>query len=185
MALQKNNIATAGLRGRVGNLVYRQQNGKTVVSRPPQMPNVFSKQQKEHQKRFQKAVQYAKAATIAPDTRKLYQAVAVAGNRTSFNVAVSDFFHAPQVVDFDLSGYAGHINNKIYIHISNEIAVKSVHLRIIHTDDTITEEGEALPGTGNQWIYTATQVNSDLSGSRIEVIVRDYPGNMAHEVLKA
>jgi hypothetical protein len=47
----------------------------------------------------------------------------------------------------------------------------------------LVEEGFAQSdATGYEWLYTATQVNENLSGDRIEVFASDTPGNISEKV---
>jgi hypothetical protein len=63
MAKSENNIVTHGLSGKIGDLlVFRQIGGKTIVSNAPRKSNSESESQKEHRRKFQRAVMYAKAA---------------------------------------------------------------------------------------------------------------------------
>jgi hypothetical protein len=73
MAKQKGNVVTHGLSGKIGDLlVFRQVDGKTVVSKIPERPKTVSDKQKEHRERFQRATFYAKSAVDAPETKELY-----------------------------------------------------------------------------------------------------------------
>jgi hypothetical protein len=57
--------------------------------------------------------------------------------------------------------------------------VNSVHVSILDSNGNLLEQGAAMKqGTGNDWIYLATSVNPLLPGSRINVQVKDLPGNM-------
>ena len=80
MAKQKNNVVTYGLSGKIGDLlVFRQVAGKTVVAKMPQQSGKVSDKQKEHRKRFQQAVIYAKTAMSSPETGEQYRAGAKKG----------------------------------------------------------------------------------------------------------
>jgi len=93
MAESKNNVITHGLSGKLGDLiVFRNRNGKTIVaSKPGPRTGELSEAQKEHQKHFQEATIYGKAALTNPATKAGYEAVASDGE-TAYNVAVADFF---------------------------------------------------------------------------------------------
>ncbi len=58
-----------GLRGQLGNFVYRlYPNGDTVISKAPDMSNVeWSAAQQAHRQRFKAAIAYAKAAMAQPE----------------------------------------------------------------------------------------------------------------------
>lgn len=181
MAKSTNNVLTYGLSGKVGDLlVFRQVDGKTIVSKVPEQPKTASEKQLAHRKRFQKAVIYAKAAVAAEETGELYKAAAKKG-KLPFNVAVADFLNAPDVQLIDLSGYAGNAGDKITMTITDDFAVQTVHVRISNADGSLVEEGAAVKSAGDVWIYTATQNNENLEGDKIVVTASDIPGNITQE----
>jgi hypothetical protein len=181
MAKSNNNVVTYGLSGKIGDLlVFRQVDGKTIVSKMPEKPKTVSEKQKAQRKRFQQAVIYAQAAIADPETKALYQVAAKKGKKP-VNVAVADFFNAPDIEQIDLSGYAGNVGDRIRIIASDDFAVKSVHVRITNADGSLVEEGNAVQSAGNLWTYTATQNNDHLEGDKIVVSASDLPGNVTHE----
>jgi hypothetical protein len=183
MAKQKNNVVTHGLSGKVGDLlVFRQVDGKTVVSKIPEQPKKLSEKQKANQTRFQQATIYAKMAIEAPGTRNLYaEAAKKKRGITAYNIAVADFFNAPDIHAVDLSEYTGAIGDRIRVTASDDFAVKSTHIQIIGADCSVIEEGEAENCATNLWVYTATQNNDRLEGNKIIVTVSDLPGNKTEE----
>jgi len=99
MAKQTNNVVTHGLSGKVGDLlVFSQRGGKTVVGKVPQKRKSDTEQQKEHRRKFQRAVLYAKSALADPELREAYGKSAKTG-QNGYNVAVADFFNAPDTVE--------------------------------------------------------------------------------------
>ena len=81
-------------RGRLGDLVFRvYPNGKTIVSKYPDMPNVtWSPAQEAHRRRFKRAIAYAKSAMADPDVRAVYEKRAAEKDDRPFQMAVSDYF---------------------------------------------------------------------------------------------
>jgi hypothetical protein len=183
MAKSKNNVLTYGLSGKIGDLlVFRQVDGKTIVSKIPEQPKTVSEKQKTQRQRFQQAVIYAKTAVAASETKELYAEEAKKKKgQTTYNIAVADFFNAPDIHTVDLSEYAGAAGNKIRITVSDDFAVKSVHVQINNADGSLVEEGEATYDAGNMWIYTAVQNNANLNGDKILITASDLPGNVARE----
>jgi hypothetical protein len=82
-------------------LVFRQRNGRTIVSKTPTMSRVTDAQ-KEHRRRFQHAVLYSSAAVADPELNTAYTAKAKKG-LVARNVAIADFFHAPDIETIELS----------------------------------------------------------------------------------
>ncbi|MDR2563797.1 MAG: hypothetical protein LBC98_07625 [Prevotellaceae bacterium] len=180
MAISRNNVITFGLSGKVGDiLVFRQKDGQTIVAKAPRQSGKLSEKQKEHRKRFQQAVIYAKAATESSETAELYKAVAAKRKQNPINVAVADFFNAPDIDHVDLSGYAGAAGELIIVGATDDFAVKSVHIKIVNADGTV-EEGAAVQN-GARWHYTTIAENNSIETSKIVVSVSDIPGNLTEQ----
>jgi hypothetical protein len=181
MAKQKGNVVTHGLSGKIGDLlVFRQVDGKTIVSKMPEQSKEVSEKQKAHRRRFQQAVIYAQAVTATDEGKAFYRTAKK--DRTPFNAAVADFLNAPDIEHIDLSGYTGVTGDQIRIMASDDFAVKSVHIQINSADGSLVEEGEAVSDiTGHFWTYTAMRDNNNLTGDRIVVTACDYPGNITQE----
>jgi hypothetical protein len=179
MAQSKNNVITHGLSGKVGDLlVFSQRDGKTIVSRAPQAPVSASDKQKTQRQLFQQATIYAKGAVSDAPVKEQYEATAKKKKGISaYNVAVADFFHAPNIETVDLSAYTGAAGDEIRILVTDDFAVQSVHVEIHNADGSPVEEGDARNTAGNLWIYTATQNNDSLDGDRIVISAFDRPGN--------
>jgi len=180
MAESKNNIITHGLSGKVGDLiVFSQRNGKTIVSKVPKdRTGDYTDNQKEHQRKFQKATLYAKSVIKDPDQNQMYSAAAdVSKGISTYNVAVADLLKAPDIESIDLSAYTGKKGDTIKIIVLDDFAVKSVTVKIENEDGTLLEEGSAVD-SGFEWLYTATQDNKDLAGDKITITATDNPDNM-------
>ena len=185
MAKQTNNVVTHGLSGKVGDLlVFRQRAGKTVVAKAPPKRKVTTEQQKEQQRKFQRAVLYAKSVIAdSAGMGAVYNKAAKKG-LTAYNVAVADFFHAPDIQNIDVSGYTGQPGDIIRIEITDDFAVKEVKVTITNADGSLVEKGFATPdAVGYLWIYTATATNDSLDGDKIEITASDLPGNVTQEAI--
>jgi hypothetical protein len=140
----------------------------------------MSEKQIETQKRFQQAVIYAKVANSTPEMNERYIAKAKKlKGMTAYNVAVADFYNAPNIDTVDLSAYTGAAGDEIRIIASDDFAVKSVNVHISNVDGTLVEEGEAVSTVENLWIYTAVVDNENPEGYKIVVTASDFPGNVA------
>lgn len=74
MAILKSNFLFGGISGRVGNVVFRQKNGKTVVcQRPARGKKKPSNKQLAHQQRFKEAAEFAKEELQDPERRAYYE----------------------------------------------------------------------------------------------------------------
>jgi hypothetical protein len=183
MAKSTNNVLTYGLSGKIGDLlVFRQKDGKTIVAKVPEQTKTASDKQKEQRKRFQQATIYAKNAVEAADTKGLYDEGAKKKKGiTAYNVAVADFFSAPDIHTVDLSAYTGKVGDEIRVTVSDDFAVQSVHVQINNADGSLVEDGYATHGAGDLWVYAATQPNESLDGDRIVISASDLPGNITTE----
>jgi hypothetical protein len=184
MAESSKNLATEGLRGQVGNFVFRRRkaDGKIFVSRHPGDQEVESSEaQKATRVKFQQATIYGRFAVSDPQIKAEYQAAAKPGQH-AYNVAVADFFHAPDIEEVDLSSYSGQVGNEIRIKATDDFGVQQVSVRIENADATLVEEGQAiLSSDGLLWIYTATAANESMSGDKITVTATDRARNISRE----
>jgi len=183
MAESKNNVLTHGMTGLVGNMiVFRSPGGKTFVStKPKARTGEPSDNQKQHQGRFQEAILYGKTA-IADHQKKADYAKAITGGETAYNIAVADFFHAPNIKDVDVSKYTGKVGETITIRATDDFKVMEVSVAIYNADGTEVEHGLAvLSANGVDWVYTAIAENASLDGDRIVICASDLPGNVTEK----
>lgn len=92
MAIVNKNVVTQGLRGKVGNLIFRKRGKKTTayVMSPRKTP--LSKKQKEAQARFSEAVALARHALEDKTERKRFEKMAIKqGKESAYSMAVSYF----------------------------------------------------------------------------------------------
>ena len=180
MAKSKNNIITHGLSGKVGDiLVFRQRAGQTIVSKVPVQSGELTENQKAVNRKFQQAVIYAKASLADASLKAAYAAEAE-GAQTGYNIAIADFFHAPDISEVDFSAYAGQPGDKIKIRVSDNFMVKEVRVAIMNSDGTIADQGIAANDiNGLDWIFTATEANPSLEGDKIIITATDNPDNKA------
>ena len=183
MAESKNNVIIHGFSGKIGDLlVFSQRAGKTIASKAPgertQEPTAAQQVARD---RFQRAILYGKAAVTDPAVKEEYQEKATDG-KSAFNVAVADFFHAPDILEIDVSGYNGLADQMIRIKVVDDFKVKSVKLSILNEDGGLQEEGNAVKAAnGQDWYYTATTTNAGVVGDKIIITATDNPDNLTTE----
>jgi len=180
MAQSKNNIVTHGLSGKVGDiLVFSQRGGKTIVGKVPAHSQAVTDKQLAVQSKFQQAVIYAQASLGDNALKAEYAAQAKKG-LTAYNVAVADFFNAPDIQSVDLSNYNGGVGNTIAITVTDDFKVVAVRVKIYNADGSLVEEGEAVQqAMSTRWLYTATADNQGIGGDKMIVQAIDNPGNMS------
>jgi hypothetical protein len=180
MAKSRNNVITHGLSGKIGDLlIFRQVDGNTIVSTAVEQKASASEAQIQQRKRFQRAAIYAKGAIQDGQNVDLYAAAAKPRKLTVFNVALADFLNAPDIELVDVSKYTGTPGDEIRIIASDDFAVASVHVNITNIDGSLVEEGYAMKGLGNLWVYVTQETNENLEGDRILITAADLPGNVA------
>jgi hypothetical protein len=183
MAESKNNVITRGLSGKIGDMiVFSNRHGKTIVSnKPKERSGVQSEVQKAHKAKFQQAVIYAKAAIKDPATMQGYKDKAKDGVMP-YNVAVADFFHAPDFQSVELNAYTGKIGDTIKVRVSDGFKVKEVSVTILNADGTEVEKGNAVQiAETDDWIFTAKKANASLDGDKIVIRASDVPGNISEK----
>jgi hypothetical protein len=178
MAQSTNNLVTQGLSGKLGNmLVFSQRAGKTVVGKVPRKHAEPTAAQEAVQTKFQQAVVYARAATASTEGKASYGANAEEGV-SAYNVAIADFFNAPDIAEIDISQYTGAAGSKIRVTVTDDFSVEKLAVSINNADGSLVEEGNAVKeADGIHWSYTATQTNPSLDGDKISVTATDKPGN--------
>jgi hypothetical protein len=178
MSQIKDNYAMKGMSGKLADLlVYRQWFGRTIVAKPPRKVSTISAAQQAVRDKFKLATAYAAAAIVAPATSQIYKDLVTPGI-SAFNVALADYFNAPVIADIPISTYTGSAGDRISIPVTDDVMVRSVHVAITHANGSLVEQGLAIADLdGLHWVYTVTQANASLSGSRITVTAKDLPGN--------
>lgn len=178
MAESKNNVVTHGLSGKIDLLVFRQKGNKTFVSKAPRSSTTpSSAAQNQVKQTFQQAVIYGKAINADPAKKTSYQDQAKEG-QSAYNVAIADFFNAPDIEEIDVTTYTGNIGSTIVIKATDDFEVKTVHVKIENGDGSLVEQGNAVADAiGLNFTYTATVANASLAGDKITVTAFDNPGN--------
>ena len=91
MAVVENNPLLEGLRGRVGNLIFKKYGKKTVVTKVPDMSRVKPNElQKLYKSVFSEAVAYAQAAERDPEKRAAFETILKPGQDV-YHAALSHF----------------------------------------------------------------------------------------------
>lgn len=178
MAESKNNVVTHGLSGKIDLLVFRSRGKKTIVSRVPQKSSQPPTAAQEAVKqKFQQAVLYGKSVNANPAQKAAYEDQAKEG-QSAYNVAIADFFNAPDIEEINVADYTGAIGSKIIVKATDDFEVVKVHVKIENGNGSLVEEGDAVADAiGLNYTYTATIANASLAGDKITVTAFDNPNN--------
>src|SRR6185503_3841547 len=106
---------------------------------------------------FAEAAAYGRSVLGNPTLRPLYEAVARFVRKPVFAVAIGDYFTPPRVRIINVTGYHGHVGDKILILASDDVDVMSVSVALKEPTGAVIEQGAAIK-TGEDWYYTATTV---------------------------
>lgn len=178
MAKVRKNLIIQGLSGSLGEqLVIRHDKaGRTIVAVSPSFdPNrTFSEAQLQTQERFRQASAYAKDAR----EEDVYVEKAEGTPQTPYNVAMADWFHAPEILEIDVSGWNGAVGEVIRVKASDDVEVTQVSLVITDAQGVVIEQGGAVREGGLWWQYTTTQPASGTP--RVVASARDLPGNITN-----
>lgn len=160
------NVVTEGMRGKVGNLVFRlMPNGETWVSKNYDFSNrKFSKAQKKHQGRFQIASAYAKSAARK---HSIYAQLAKGTVKSPYNWALSDWFNPPVIHQIERA------KERIRVQATDNVMVTKVQVAIVNKGGKVLAKGEAKKGKGDWWEYVTPAEGSIL------VEAWDLAGNVA------
>lgn len=174
MAVVRTNAIVDNLSGTLGNQIYfrRLPDGRTLMcAKQDFSKRVFSKAQEDHQERFRRAAAYAKTAS---KTVPLYAELAARSTKTAYNLALSDWFHAPEVRDLSFC------DGILHIAAEDNLCVCRVTVRVLGVDGELLQE-EAARQTEVDWVL---EIGMDLeAGSRVEAAAYDLAGNTDRAVL--
>jgi hypothetical protein len=164
MAKVKLNALVESAQGRLGSdlVLKRTRSGATILAKKPEFPEnrKFSKAQRDHQRRFKRAVAYAKAAQTNP----IYVALAKKQKQPAYNVALADAMHPPRVIEIDARGYTGQADEVIRVQAEDDVQVTRVQVAIYDTRERVIEEGEAISDRiGRWWTYTTRTTGNGVS----------------------
>jgi hypothetical protein len=128
MAIVKRGSMLEGLRGRVGDLVFREVGGQTVVSRRPsgRKEDVRSPRRERALTRFQQAVLFAREARHRHSYRSLSRVLRA---HSPYHVALQDYLSDPVIERVDDSA-VGPSGGELVIEVSERVAVRSVRVKL-------------------------------------------------------
>ena len=177
LAKVRNNIFVRGLSGSLGGqfVVKQDKSGRTIVSVSPTFdPNrTYTEAQLDWQEKFRDASGYAKDAK----DNAVYVEKAEDTPLTSYNVAMADWFHAPEIQELDVSAWYGEVGQVIRIKAVDDVQVTQVNVVITDNANVVLEQGAAVRAEGAWWNYTTTATAPD--GPRVVATARDLPGHIA------
>jgi len=179
MAKAQMNPVVSRLRGKIGDLVFRQYKDKVVVGlRALVDGSEPTPSQRSQRERFRLATAYGKWVFADPALKAAYAKVAQARGQTTFGLAMADFLKGPAVDGIDLSAYTGRAGQKITVTAHDEdFEVATVAVVIRDGSHAVLEQGAAAQQTDGSWRYTTTTALAAGQSAVIEATAVDRPGN--------
>ncbi|MET0461636.1 MAG: hypothetical protein ABW007_00725 [Chitinophagaceae bacterium] len=179
MAISRYNVVMHGASGVVGGLVqFSQRNGQTIIGKRRKKTTTASDDQLEIRRKFKKATVYALASLEVPERLALYEGKTSLGI-SAFNVAIKDYFTAPEIVEIINTNYNGAAGGRIDILATDDVSVRSLSVSIYTAQGTLVESGAAVKTEEGFWYYTTTAISPLLEGTRVVATAMDLPGNTA------
>ncbi|MBE0670569.1 MAG: hypothetical protein IH588_08280 [Anaerolineales bacterium] len=194
MAKVRSNVLVRGLSGKLGDqVVFRNlRDGSTVVCVPPDFSKrKLSKDQKTHHAKFKEAAAYARDAA---KSQPIYAELAIGTTKNAYNIALSDWFHAPRIQRVELTegGPSTSLRSTqdsaslrsaqdstsltIRVYATDNVKVAGVKVILRSEAGLVLEQGEALPAEEAWWSYTPQTV---LEGKlKVEIRASDLAGNV-------
>jgi hypothetical protein len=181
MAKVKLNPIIEQVRGQVGDLVFKRYNDEVVIARKPELDGSNpSAAQLAARERFREAVLYGKMVMGDADTRARYDAAAQAKGQPVFSLVVADFFHAPEIIEVDMTAYSGAVGDPIVVYVADDFEVAEVQMTLTDDGGQAIEAGAATetpPGSG-RWMYATTAAVNPGTTVRLTTTAVDRPGNI-------
>jgi hypothetical protein len=176
MAKVRNNVIVRGLSGSFGDqmVIKIDKAGRTIVSNKPEFDEdrAFTPAQQAQQERFREARAYAKDAKDL----EVYAQKAEGTPMSSSNIAMADWFHAPEIKEIDLSDWTGQIGQCIRIQAMDDVEVKQVSVVITDENDAVLEQGAASKEDAVWWMYRTTATAT--GNPKVLAAAEDLPGHI-------
>jgi len=180
MAKVHGNLFLDRLSGSLGDqlVVKKGRGGRTIVCKKPTFreDREFSPAQLARQQAFREAAAYAKEQKRNP----LYIEKAQGTGKCSYNVAIGDYLHPPQILEIDLSAWSGEAGQVLRIRARDDVQVKQVTVTVVDESGHVLGQGEAVEVGALWWEYTTTATAS--GNVKVIVIALDLPGHAAERV---
>ncbi len=181
MAQVKMNPVFTKVKGKVGDLVFKQYGEALVMARTPGTNgHEATPAQAATRERFREAALYGKMALAQPAVRQAYMTVARERHQPLMSLMVADFFNEPMVDKVEAETYSGQPSQTIVITAHDDFEVIGVTVAIRDAGGQPVENGSAVqnPPNSGRWTYTTTQTVSNMTGVQVTATASDRPGNV-------
>ena len=179
MSICTENVLMRKHRGRIGNVIFRSWGKDTVASKAPDMRgHKWSKAQKANRHRFRNATAYARQVLGSPGLFQYYRKK-IKRKQTVWNVAIADYMKRPEICSIDLcKDWDDDKGQFIKVLADDNYQVTGVIITILNALGLMVESGIAKVNWDGEWIYKVAAPVPEWEGGKVEVSVRDLPGNV-------
>lgn len=182
MATYRKNALTHGASGSFGKeFVFRQVNGKTIITPLPKKSRKVTAKQLAARKNFLHASFYAKAAIAHPAMKAEYTAIAQIKNFRggAMVAAMTDYLTPIQLAMAFAHPFESGPGFPIAIVLTDNYKGREMTVSISNKDGTVTESGKANFTFGDSaWSYTTTAAYASIEGLVVHVTVKDRVGRV-------
>lgn len=168
------NPSIAALRGKVGRMIYRTQNGQTVTVDSYEHKDRPSPAQKEGRDRFRSALHYAKAVLADPLRRERYRRLGAERKQPVNSLLIANYLNPPIIDRVDLSGYKGRVGSVVRVLATDPIAVACVTVTARDVAGKVLETGPA-ESDHDVWVYTCTTTLNGVA-TKFEITAANRAG---------
>jgi hypothetical protein len=176
MAKVNGNLFMDRLSGSLGDqfIAKRGRGGRTIICKKPTFreDRKFSPAQLARQQAFREAAAYARTQKLNP----LYLEKARGTGKCSYNVAIGDYLHPPEILEIDLSGWVNGDGGTIRVRAQDDVRVEGVKVTVSDETGALLEEGQAQDMGALWWEYSTGQ--AAVNNMRVTAAVRDLPGHV-------
>lgn len=158
-------------------VVHRTGPGKAIVTSKPMFADTlaYTEGQPMHQAAVRDSALYASFA----ENQEAYVRLAAETGRTTYSLAVADWYGAPRVLEINVDRWTGKVGESIRVKARDNVMVARVLLVIRNTQHHILEMGEAVPSEAESawWNYTTQSPVPLTPFPTVQAIAFDLPGN--------
>lgn len=180
MAVSYNNVITRNYSGRVGDIILKNYDGKSVMTKRPDCSKVIkSARQLEINDKFKRAVKVGQFVIKNQESSDFYKRKRP--DMDPYHAAISDYLSRPVIERIDVGGYQGLPGNVVTVSVWDKWEIEGVDMVIFNALGEVIECGAAVPrqfSANTEWDYLATKENPGYKGGRVEIQVTDKPGNV-------
>lgn len=179
MANIHRHITIHGLTDILGDrFLYRKATSqKIVLPRKPKHVDstTLARRRRSHQDLLREATSYANFAQV----HDVYIDKARRTGVTAYNVAFTDWFEGPRLLQIDIDAWTGAAGETIRLKARDNVKVATVSVEIRDAEGNLLEAGEAVQSeTDRDWWHYTTRSRIPLKPfPSVEAIARDLPGN--------